>query len=86
MPARTVQPCAGTAGHTCLQCSFWLAVSLTGLELKAVLLPQHPELNYRLAPCDGLNPLSSIARTLEPLVPSWWHFLGVALLEEVWQL
>lgn len=42
---------------------------LTGLEFRAVLLSQDPELNYRLEPCGGLNEIFSIAFDVEYLVP-----------------
>lgn len=50
--------------------------SLTGLEFRAVLLPQNPELNYRFEPCDGLNKMSFIALNVGVLGPQLVTLFG----------
>lgn len=86
---RAVQPCAGTAGHRCLQhvlsCFFGdriLLCSLTDIEFRAVLLPQNPELNYRFEPSNGLNKMSFIALDIGVLGPQLVALFGKP--QEVW--
>lgn len=83
VPSRAVQPYVGPAGHRCLQhvlsCSFWdriLLCSLTDIEFRVVLLPQNPELNYRVEPWNGLNKMSYIALDFGVLGPQLVALFG----------